>query len=131
MTNKDLIELYSNQLWNQKDLTIIPKVFTDQTQIHSPLTTTKGASEMQTIAQKWLTAFPDMTCTWTDFISEGNLVVSRWQATGTHRHEFNAIAPTHKKIQYQGISTYRLENNKVVEYWALADMHGLLEQLQN
>lgn len=128
--NKDIIINYSKAVWGDRNLDIIDQMVKAHAKIHSPLSTIEGKETMREIVEKWLLAFPDLTITWQDFIAEGDKVVSRWRAAGTHLGGFFETKPTHKEVSYSGVTTYRLENGKIAEYWALVDMHALLSQLQ-
>ena len=85
---------------------------------------------MKEVIEKWLNAFPDLTVEWEDFIEEGNKVVSRWKATGTHLGGFFETSPSHQEVSYSGVTIYTLnKKGKVIEYWALVDMHAIMSQL--
>jgi predicted ester cyclase len=62
-------------------------------------------------------------------ISEGDTVLARWSASGTHRGELNGIAPTNKKITISGVSVVRFAGRKIAEGWVNWDALGLLQQL--
>lgn len=128
--NKDIIKQYSKKLWEVRDLSVIDDCVDPDAKIHSPLSTIAGKETMREIVDKWLTAFPDLHITWEDFIAEGDRVVSRWHAEGTHLGGFFDTKPTHKEIKYSGVTTYRLKNGKITEYWTLVDMHSILSQLE-
>ena len=130
MTNKDIIINYSKTLWEERNLDVIEEVFDSSAVLHSPLNHQKGSLTMRDLAEKWLTSFPDLEIAWEDFIADGDKVVSRWTATGTHMGSFFETSPTHKEITYAGVTTYKLKDGKVVEYWALVDMHAILSQLE-
>lgn len=129
MNNKEIIINFSKRLWENQDLSAIDDFFAKNVIIHSPFKQVQGCAEMKEIAQKWLQAFPDLLIKWHDFIAEGDTVVSRWIATGTHLGGVFTTSPTHREVQYSGVTTYRLINGKVEEYWALVDMHAILSQL--
>ena len=131
MQNKEIIELYIQQVWEEHDLSTIDRVFTEDAIIHSPLNRTQGRVTMKEMVEKWLQAFPDLEITWHDHIAEDDKVVSRWQAIGTHLGGFFDTRPTNKEVGFTGVTTYRMENGKVVEYWALVDMHAILSQLND
>ena|SRR5579872_107778 len=130
MNNKLLIENYMEELWNKKNINVIDNLFMDDTLIHSPLKISHGKNEMQLIAQRWLSAFPDLVCQWEDWIIEKDKIVSRWSALGTHLGNFLNHLPTGKIIKYTGVSIYKLKNMKILEYWGLVDMHGIINQIQ-
>jgi hypothetical protein len=62
-------------------------------------------------------------------LAEGDRVVTRWTARGTHRGELMGIPPTGKPVTMTGITINRLEGGKVVEDWTVFDQLGLLQQL--
>jgi predicted ester cyclase len=130
MSNKEIIKNYTKRVWQQKDLSAIDDVFVVDAVIHSPLNTTQGAITMKSVVEKWLTAFPDLTIESDDFIAEGDQVVHRWKASGTHMGSFFDTSPSHQEVTYSGITIFTLNDDaKVAEYWALVDMHAILAQL--
>lgn len=83
--------------------------------------------------QKWLIdyyckAFPDLQGT-AEYIAEGDLVVEHWTATGTHQDEIYGLKPTGKRVEFKGITIYRIADGKIVETWWANDFYGLLLQL--
>lgn len=129
-SNKEIIVNYSKALWGDRNLSVIDQVFAIDAKIHSPLNTVQGSGTMHDIIEKWLTAFPDLSITWEEFIAEGSRVVSRWSAVGTHLGGFFDTKPTYKEVRYSGVTIYHLENGKIVDYRALVDMHAILSQLE-
>jgi len=75
------------------------------------------------------TAMPDMKYTIEDVIAEGDKVVVRWRASGTHKGEMFGIPPTSKSIVVTGIDIFRVSNGKLVEFWLNWDQLGMLQQL--
>ena len=130
MKNTEIIKKYSQRLWGDQDLKAIDDFFVEDAVIHSPLNTTTGTITMREVIEKWLRAFPDLAVKWEDFIEEGHKVVSRWTATGTHMSSFFETSPSHQEVSYSGVTIYTLNNDgKVIEYWALVDMHAIMAQL--
>lgn len=130
MSNKDIIKKLSKRLWEDKDTSVIDELFIPDAAIHSPMNTTKGAITMKEVIERWLNAFPDLSVDWTDFIEEGDKVVCRWKATGTHMGSFFETSPSHQEVTYSGVTVYTLnDQGKVIEYWALVDVHAIMSQL--
>jgi predicted ester cyclase len=75
------------------------------------------------------TAFPDLYIEIEDLIAEGNQVVGRVTARGTHQGEFMGIAPTGKPVNFNAIDVVRIAGGKIVERWSQADNLALLQQL--
>jgi predicted ester cyclase len=64
-----------------------------------------------------------------DVIAEGDKVVTRWTARGTHKGELQGIPPTGKQVVVTGIVINRLVNGKLEEGWSNFDALGMLQQL--
>ncbi len=79
--------------------------------------------------EKLRRAFPDLVCRVDDMIAEGDLVVHRWSAGGTHLDEYAGVPPTGGSISMTGIVVSRLEAGVVVEDWSNTDELGVLQQL--
>jgi predicted ester cyclase len=50
-----------------------------------------------------------------DVVAEGDAVVARWTAQGTHTGSLMGESPTGKQIALRGLTYYRLANGKIVE----------------
>ncbi len=74
-------------------------------------------------------AFPDIKYTVEDMIEDGDKLVARWSAKGTHKGEFMGIPPTGKQVAFTGIEIIRVEDGKAVEEWEELDRAGLMQQL--
>lgn len=129
MDNKAIIIEFSKRLWEQHDYRAIDEYFDKDVAIHSPFKKVQGREAMHEIARKWLSAFPDLLIKWEVFVAEGNTVVSRWKAKGTHLGGVFATNPTHREVEYSGVTFFELANGKVKSYWALVDVHAILSQL--
>ncbi len=128
-TNKDLVKLFCDQLWHDHNLDVIDQVFHEDAIIHSPFNIKQGSITMHQAAKKWLESFPDLEIQIQDLIAEGDKVVARWTAYGTHMGSFFETTPTHKEVTFAGVTTFEFKNDKVAEYWALVDMNAILAQL--
>jgi hypothetical protein len=73
------------------------------------------------------TAFPDYHLTVERQLAEGDMVVSRWTAHGTHLGVFQGIAPTGRSITLTGVSSMRVASGKIVEDRVEANLLGLLQ----
>ena len=77
----------------------------------------------------YVNAFPDFEIAVEDMVSEGDKVMTRWTAHGTHGGELMGIPPTGKAVEMAGITFNRVADGKVIEQRENADMLGLLQQL--
>ena len=65
--------------------------------------------------------FPDLGITIEDVMAEGDRVAARVTMRGTHRGEFQGIAPTGKRVEVKAMDMFRISNGKIVEHWGHAD----------
>jgi predicted ester cyclase len=73
--------------------------------------------------------FPDVVSTIEDLIAEGDKVVARWRARATHQGEYMGISPTGNRVEFTGISIYRIEAGKIAESWNVEDDLALMRQI--
>jgi predicted ester cyclase len=75
-------------------------------------------------------AFPDLSCPIEVQVTEGDKVVSRWTARGTHQGEFFGVAGTGNRVEFTSIQIDRFdESGKIVEQWAEFDLLGAMRQM--
>jgi len=89
----------------------------------------EGPDSVKGVLGALRTGFPDVKHTIEDVITEDDLVVVRWTATGTHTGEFQGVAPTGKQATWTGVGIFRFECGKIVEDWSEVDGVGRLQQL--
>jgi steroid delta-isomerase-like uncharacterized protein len=75
------------------------------------------------------TAFPDAVSTVEDQVAEGDKVVTRWRARGTHGGPLGDLPPTGRAFDTGGITIERFVSGRIVEVWVARDELGLLRQL--
>ena len=65
--------------------------------------------------------FPDLSISVEDVMAEGDRVTARVIMRGTHRGEFQGIAPTCKRVEVKAMDMFRVSNGKIVEHWGHGD----------
>lgn len=83
----------------------------------------------ENIMKMFNTGFPDLKITVELQVAEGDLVVDRFIANGTHKGEFRGVAPTNKNITFTGIVINRFVGSKIVERWTEVDLLGIMAQI--
>ena len=81
------------------------------------------------VMQPELEAITDRTNTIVQIIGEGDTVAARLQITGTHSGNLYGIPATGKNIDIASGAIFKLENEKIVESWFMAEEARLLRQL--
>ena len=74
-------------------------------------------------------AFPDAHSTVEDQVAEGDKVVTRWRARGTHDGPLGPLPATHRPFDTHGITIERIADGRIAEVWVVRDEAGLLAQL--
>ena len=89
----------------------------------------RGREADRQLNQAMFAAFPDYHRDIEQSIASGDYVVIRWRMTGTHRGEWQGIAPTNQRIEIHGCSVIEFKNAKVARAWVYWDTGTVLRQL--
>lgn len=125
--NKALVRRGFEEIWNRGNLAVIDEFIAPNYVDHEPTTTLQGPEAHKQFVLMYRSAIPDLHITIEDQIAEGDKVVTRWTARGTHQGPLMGIPPTGKQAVVTGID--RFANGKAVEAWNNFDALGMLQQL--
>ena len=130
--NKAIVRRSVEEVYSaQGDLDVADELFAPDYVGHSPANPedVRGIDGVKEEANMYRSAFPDVQLSIEDQVAEGDKVVTRWRASGTHQGEMMGIAPTGNQVRVDGITINRIEDGKIVEAWELFDAMGLMQQL--
>ena len=129
--NKALVRRTLEEIWNKGNLAVADELIAPNHVAHDPASLNPGSGPEATKQQAstYRTAFPDLHITIEDQVAEGDQVVTRWTATGTHRGDLMGIAPTGKQMTITGINISRIAGGKAQEDWTNWDTIGMMQQL--
>ena len=128
--NEAIVGRYWDEVWNRHNDDALMELFSPHEVHHWGIgDDTIGPDEFLSRVAGFRTAFPDFQIHVEQTISTGDLVVSRYRATGTHQGEWLGIPATGKAVEYTGMNIFRIACGRIVESWGEADHLGLLEQL--
>jgi predicted ester cyclase len=117
--NKALVRREQEELWNH----------TGNLDAAQELYVPDNVEAVKQEAADFREGFPDVVSTVEDLIAEGDKVVARWRSRATHRGEYMGIAPTGNRVEFMGISVYRIEAGKIAESWNVEDKLSLMRQI--
>ena len=133
--NKAIAQRYWD-LWNTGNLTSIDEIFTPDHVFHDVAGgVSRGTELIKRNIPPWRTAVPDLHFVLEDVCVEGDKVIVRWTAHGTHRGDLEVagfipkIPATGKQVTFSGIDIYHIRGGKIVESWRSWDRLSLLQQL--
>jgi len=128
--NKALVRRGIEETVNKGNFSVVDEILSTDYVYREPTVGEKrGRAGFRELVTMYRNAFPDVKLTIDEQIAEGDKVVTRWNATGTHRGELFGTAPTGKQVRVQGVIVSRIANGKVVEETEVYDALGMLRQL--
>jgi steroid delta-isomerase-like uncharacterized protein len=119
------------ELFSAGKLDVADEIYTSDFVAHDPALPepVRGVAGVKEMVAGYRAAFPDLRVSADQQIREGETVVTRWTAVGTHQGELFGIAPTGKQATITGISIERFSGDRIAEEWISWDTLGLLQQL--
>ena len=121
---------WHNEAVNEGNLDVIDEIAAPNIIHHGgTVPDSVGTDGVKRVLSILRTGFPDVKHTIDKVITEDDLVVIMWTATGTQTGEFQGVAPTGKQATWTGVGVYRFECGKIVEDWSEVDGLGRLKQL--
>lgn len=128
--NKALIRRYYEEAWNKGNLAVLDEVVSPDYVDHNlPPELPPNRAGLKQLMAMYQAAFPDTVMTIEDQIAEGDRVVTRWTARGTHKGDLMGVPATGKAVTVTGIDISRIAGGQEVEHWGQFDLMGLMQQL--
>jgi len=127
--NEAVVRRFMNELWSDGNLDAADELVAINHVHHLGDEELHGPDGLKG-AVSWLrSAFPDLRFEIDDVVSDGDRVVLRWTATGTHDGTFADVAPTGRRVAWNGCDWFRLHAGQLTEAFVVADGGALYEQL--
>jgi steroid delta-isomerase-like uncharacterized protein len=129
--NKQLVDGFIQALFTDGDLGAVDRCLDPNMVNHDPPFpgAPDGPEGMRQAAAMFRQALPDWHSDVEQLVAEGDTVVERFTASGTHRGVLMGVPGTGKMIVLRGIQMFRVKDDKIVERWGRLDEIGLLQQL--
>jgi steroid delta-isomerase-like uncharacterized protein len=128
--NKTVVRDFIDSLFTKGDLGAVDDYLAEDFVNHDPPVGVSADREgMRAAGAMFRAAFPDWHSAVHLLVAEGDIVVERFTASGTHRGELFGAAASGKVISLPGINIFRVRDGRIVERWGRLDELGLLRQL--
>jgi predicted ester cyclase len=114
--------------WRSGDDRLIDELFAPDLVNHTPGMPPDLAGFKQ-VMPAFRAALPDLQIVAEDLVAEGDRVLLRLSAHGTHTGPLMGIPPTGSAVAITEMHLYRIDGRQVVERWGLFDAFGLLQQI--
>jgi steroid delta-isomerase-like uncharacterized protein len=130
--NKALVRRYFEEIWDKGNLDLAEELFATNFVRYGPTATevvVRGLEGFKRLVSMYRNAFPDLHIPIEDLLGEGDRVVTRWTARGTHQGELMGNAPTGNQLTVTGILIDRVSGGKIEEEWVDYDTFKLMQQI--
>jgi steroid delta-isomerase-like uncharacterized protein len=120
------------EAWNTDDFDAFDEILAADYQDHdsqNQFAGTPGPDSAKRSAQMYRVAFSDGRIEVQEQLADGDRVITRWKAVGTHDGELMGMPATGKHVEISGITIDRIDGGKVVEGWTTWDTLGMMQQL--
>lgn len=116
MTNKELVTGFFVEGYVRHNYDFLTEHMAVDYFDHSPCAA-RSSQECIDVLKNTEKTFTDMEVDILDLIEEDNKVVIRACFTATHSAVFYDIQPTGKRISFEALEIFRVENGLIVESW--------------
>lgn len=116
MSPKELTAQWLAEVWNRRDpdraLALLHPEFRGAS-AGGPI-----ADPRQFVAEhhrQFLEVFPDQQIVCDALVAEGDLVAFRWTVTATHLGAVQGIAPTGRRVRFEGMTWFRFRDGQLID----------------
>ena len=124
-TYRAIIQAVSDDALHTLDTFIAPDLVDHNAQPGQPA----GCEGFKYWARSARRAFPDLTGTVEDVLTDGDKVAGRVTWRGRHRGDLMGVAGTGDKVEFPAFHIVRFSKGRAVEWWGTADLLGALVQV--
>jgi predicted ester cyclase len=129
-TNIETVREYTERVFNQHNPELATKYLAPEMAWHGQtLGTIEGVDNVIHMLHGIIGALPDLHAAEQDIMAAGDTVVVRYVVEATHQGDLLGFAPTGRRVSWDAIDVYRLEDGMIVEEWAADDTVALLHQI--
>ncbi len=133
-TGKQIIRSFIHEVWTMGDLDALDRFWTADCVNHAaPPEHAVGLAALRAYHESFaasFTAFSDLQIEVVQQVEEADQVVTQLVTSGQHSGDFAGVPATGRHVVLDTIRIDRLHAGKTAEHWSVADVAGLLQQLQ-
>ena len=128
--NKAVVERLVRDVVNGGQMDLLDEVLADDFVAYGVGKVPSGPEGMRGLIDAWRTAFPDWQDQIDEIVAEGDLVVLKITARGTHEGPLMGVEPTGEAVEWGMIEMVRLEDGKIAEQWGYSDFSEVVRHLR-
>jgi steroid delta-isomerase-like uncharacterized protein len=127
----ELARRWFEELWNDRREAIIDEMLHPDGVCHADQGELRGIECFRLQQYRPLVgAFPNLHVTIDDLLENGQQVVVRWSAKGTHLGPDLGFPPTGQSAQMHGMTWMRFEDGRLIEGWQTSNLPATLQSLK-
>ncbi len=130
LDNKEILKKAAQAFNNCADRRGWFEFHAESVQAHGLATTALDKAGMRQFYSALWAGFPDLTIRVDELVGEGDKVVWRITASGTHDGSFQGVPATGRSVKFGAHYTFRFDQGKIVERWSTIDRLSVLAQIE-
>lgn len=131
VTNTALALRWFDEVWNQKRGELIDEMVAPEAVCLAGSGELRGPVEFrERVFAPFVAAFPDLHIDVAGIVAQGDEVVVRWTATGTHQGDGLGLPPTGRSVFIRGMTWIRIAGGKFIEGWDCWNLREMIESLK-
>ncbi|MDM5233825.1 ester cyclase [Lysinibacillus pakistanensis] len=135
MTPEQIVKKFFEEVRSGNNPDYATELMADQVLAHQvtseeELTVTRTPKDYADHVKEMVEAYGDFSLEIQEFMVQGNKVYVRWKQVGTHVGEVDGYQPTSLPVIEIASAVYRIEKEKIAEYWIQIDRAGIENQLK-
>jgi steroid delta-isomerase-like uncharacterized protein len=126
-----LARRWFEEVWNQRRVETIDDLVLPESECHTGSGMLRGPHAFRTrVYEPFVAAFPDLAVQVVGTVEEGDQVVVRWTATGTHTGPGLGFPASGRSIFIRGMTWIRFAHGRMAEGWDCWNLREMIESLK-
>ncbi|MDQ0722672.1 putative ester cyclase [Paenibacillus sp. W4I10] len=135
MTAEQIVRTFFEEVRSGRNPDYASRLMAEQVLAHQVIsedevTVTRTPSDYADHVREMIEAYGEFSLEIQEMLTQGDKVYVRWRQTGTHIGEVDGYSPTNLPVIEIASAVYRVENERIAEYWIQIDRLGIEKQLE-
>ncbi|WP_340400558.1 ester cyclase [Paenibacillus sp. FSL H8-0079] len=135
MTAEQIVRTFFEEVRSGRNPDYASSVMAEQVLAHQVIseeevTVIRTPSDYADHVREMIEAYGEFSLEILELLTQGDKVYVRWRQTGTHVGEVDGYSPTNLPVIEIASAVYRVENERIAEYWIQIDRLGIEKQLE-
>ncbi|WP_433750732.1 ester cyclase [Paenibacillus amylolyticus] len=135
MTAEQIVRTFFEEVRSGRNPDYASSVMAEQVLAHQVIseeevTVTRTPSDYADHVREMIEAYGEFSLEIQELLTQGDKVYVRWRQTGTHVGDVDGHTPTNLPVIEIASAVYRVENERIAEYWIQIDRLGIEKQLE-